>query len=219
MPPSREDLLARTKVVPCFPTPVFKLHLPHAAEINAAVKETILKKERDYASKGYSNFGGWHSGYSFEDWGGPALQEILQAAKDLASRSTRTRKGQSQSLPWGIKCWANVIRRGNANNLHTHVGCFWSGAYYVDTGDAERGPEQGGLLVFHDPRNGAVTLDLATARGGAESHPAVVPEAGVLVLFPSWLPHSVTPYMGDGIRISVGVNLALSEAVRGGEGL
>ncbi len=217
MPTSPEDLLSRTRIVPSFPTPVFKMRLDGAAEINAAVKQTILEMERNYASKGYSNFGGWHSGYSFSDWGGPALQRILEAAKDLASRATKPREGEAHGFPWSIKSWANVIRRGHANNMHTHVGCFWSGAYYVDTGEAGENPDLGGLLVFHDPRNGAVTLDLATARGGPESQPVVVPETGVLVLFPSWLPHSVTPYLGGGVRISVGVNLALAESARGGE--
>ncbi len=124
MPPTKEDLLARTRIVPSFPTLVFKQRLADAAEINTAIKQIVLEKVRAYGSKGYSNFGGWHSGYSFSDWGGLALQRILETAKQLASRATKPREGRAQNLPWDIKCWANVIRRGNANNMHTHVGCF-----------------------------------------------------------------------------------------------
>ncbi|GAB5470251.1 MAG: hypothetical protein Kilf2KO_32810 [Rhodospirillales bacterium] len=213
---TRESLLSRTKIVPSFATPVFQRRLPEAEQINAALKETITAEEKRYASKGYSNFGGWHSGYAFEDWGGPPLKRILEAAKGLASEVTKLRLEESGPAPsWQIKCWANVIRRGNANNLHTHVGCYWSGVYYVDCGEAGQREDSGGLLVFHDPRNGTVTLDLARARGGPESQPVVVPQTGQLVLFPSWLPHSVTPYLGEGVRISVGVNLGLSPAARG----
>ncbi len=212
---TREALLAQTRFVPCFSTPVFRIRLAEAQRINATLKEVILAKEKAYASQGYSNFGGWHSGYSFAEWGGAALQEILEAAKGLASRATKEREGRRQRLSWEVKTWANVIRRGNANNMHSHVGCYWSGAYYVDTGDDGGRPESGGVLVFHDPRNGAVTLELATVHSGPETRPAALPEAGVLVLFPSWLQHSVTPYLGGGVRISVGVNLALSASARG----
>ncbi|MEO1190803.1 MAG: TIGR02466 family protein [Pseudomonadota bacterium] len=214
---TRDSLLARTRLVPAFPTPVFTYRLPEADAVNAALMPTILAEEKRYASKGYSNFGGWHSGYSFEDWGGPPLQKILEAAKTLAASATKQRLGEEDAPPprWQIKCWANVIRRGNANNMHNHVGCYWSGAYYLEAGEAGQSESAGGLLVFHDPRNGAVSLDLARARGGAETHPVVVPETGVLVLFPSWLTHSVTPYLGSGVRISVGVNLAISAAARG----
>lgn len=214
MQPSRDALLARTRFVPSFPTPVYKLRLPEAARINPELKETVLAMERRYPSKGYSNFGGWHSGYGFADWGGASLQELLAAARKLAARATRTRQRRLGPEAWDIKCWANVIRRGHANDLHTHVGCYWSGAYYVSVGAAGNRPEIGGQLVFHDPRNGAVTLELPAA-GGPQSHPVVAPEEGVLVMFPSWLPHSVTPYFGDDVRISIGVNLALSPEARG----
>jgi hypothetical protein len=37
----------------------------------------------------------------------------------------------------------------------------------------------------------------------------VTPEAGTMVLFPSWLIHSVTAYRGNRPRVSVAFNFAL----------
>ena len=34
------------------------------------------------------------------------------------------------------------------------------------------------------------------------------PEAGRIVMFPSWLMHAVQPYQGGGRRISVAINLS-----------
>ena len=35
----------------------------------------------------------------------------------------------------------------------------------------------------------------------------IVPKAGNLVMFPSWLSHGVRPYHGDDVRISIALNL------------
>jgi len=35
----------------------------------------------------------------------------------------------------------------------------------------------------------------------------ISPRAGTMVLFPSWVSHAVRPYLGNGIRISIAINL------------
>jgi hypothetical protein len=35
----------------------------------------------------------------------------------------------------------------------------------------------------------------------------IKPEVGKLLLFPAWLPHEVEPWQGDGLRISIAVNV------------
>ena len=37
----------------------------------------------------------------------------------------------------------------------------------------------------------------------------VIPRAGMMILFPSWLQHGVRPYRGRGQRISVAFNLSV----------
>jgi hypothetical protein len=45
------------------------------------------------------------------------------------------------------------------------------------------------------------------------SQVAIRPAAGLLVLFPSWLRHSVRPHHGDRERVSVAINLSLAGAL------
>jgi hypothetical protein len=42
------------------------------------------------------------------------------------------------------------------------------------------------------------------------------PEAGMMVVFPSWLYHFVNPYFGDGERISIAFNVQWQETATGG---
>jgi len=52
--------------------------------------------------------------------------------------------------------------------------------------------------------------DLAIAMPGGQSIGAsemLRPRPGLMLIFPSWLSHGVRPYRGDGVRISVAMNL------------
>jgi uncharacterized protein (TIGR02466 family) len=43
----------------------------------------------------------------------------------------------------------------------------------------------------------------------AGANEAVIPKAGRLVMFPSWLLHQVRPYRGNAERISIAFNLTV----------
>ncbi|MFE4579388.1 putative 2OG-Fe(II) oxygenase [Streptomyces chartreusis] len=92
--------------------------------------------------------------------------------------------------------WAAVYRQGDSHRQHTHHDSAFSGTYYIETGAV--GPEDGYLQLL-DPRPAAV------ARQASPGVYAVQPRPGLLVGFPSWLPHSVQAtlhYGGTGICIA-----------------
>jgi uncharacterized protein (TIGR02466 family) len=111
--------------------------------------------------------------------------------------------------------WANVNRSGHGNEFHSHPGAFWSGVYYVDDGGIADDGSLGGELEFMDPRGPlpamfAPHLAVAMPGGlGAGATERVVPKAGRLVMFPSWLMHQVRPYRGAATRISIAFNLTV----------
>jgi hypothetical protein len=86
-----------------------------------------------------------------------------------------------------IQAWANVMRAGSHHLAHRHGDARWSGVYYVEAGD----PDSGGAITF--------------ARGREVE--TVVARAGLLLLFPGDLLHSVGTYAGTAPRISVAFNL------------
>lgn len=226
MSPSRDEILQQTAFLSLFDSPAYIARLPGMDAANRALTETILAQERAAlaslsgaslsgggsakTSLSNSNLGGWHSGRDLAQWGGEPARAILQAAFTLAGRLTLDRRGRAVNPAWKVECWANVNRRGHANRRHSHPGCFWSGSYYLRVGDETENleAEKGGAFEFHDPRGVAPALPTVPAA-------LVDPEPGMMVLFPAWMPHSVRPYNGDGIRISIAFNLALAE--RGGQ--
>ena len=103
---------------------------------------------------------------------------------------------------WTLHAWANVNGPGDFNRLHTHAGSTWSGVYYVDTGaltDADGTP-----LHFFDPCQGRANTFLQPV---VPARYSVRAEAGMMVLFPSYMPHMVFPHQGERQRISIAFNL------------
>jgi hypothetical protein len=64
-------------------------------------------------------------------------------------------------------------------------------------------PDQG-ALILHDPRFNASLC------GGWHYHAKVFPRPGVMVFFPSFLWHEVTPHVADQPRLSVAANFFLT---------
>ena len=198
-----------------FATPVAVVRLPDADGLNAALRETVLAKERDTAGVQHSNLGGWQSSWDFTEWGGEAGRAVGDAAIALADKLTSDRAGKPVSVRWKMNAWANINRAGHGNEFHTHPGAYWSASYYVDDGGIADDPSLGGAFEIQDPRGVAPAMYaplLAFAGPGGQSVGAselIRPEAGTLVMFPSWLSHGVRPYAGSALRISIAMNLGV----------
>jgi len=198
-----------------FPTPVIVAELAGADVLNAALAQTVLAREAEAAGVQASNLGGWQSSWDFAEWGGPAARELLETVRHLADRVTADRQGRPVRVPWRMNAWANVNRRGHANEFHTHPGAYWSGTYYVADGGVGADPTLGGEFEMHDPRGVAPAMyapHLSYVVPGTQSAGAselIRPKAGMLVLFPAWLSHAVRPYAGGAVRISIAFNLSL----------
>lgn len=106
-------------------------------------------------------------------------------------------------------CWANAHPHGTAHRIHSHPNNYLSGVYYAQAPDERDG------LVFHEPRAEALVLSpkikKVTELTNSEARLGV--RTGRLVVFPSWLRHSVAKTQGTGERISVSFNVMLSNFV------
>jgi len=193
------------EVTPAFLTLIGRLHIPDAEAMNRDLRALIIAEEAQYSSLGRSNIGGWHSRPDFLNrrdsavsalttWLTWALRQMIDAAAGTdASRSTLSAYG-----------WATICRAGAYHAPHSHPDSAWSGVYYVDPGTDNRDQPLSGVLEFLDPRAG---VEAVTAPGDPYGDPfRVRPQAGLLVLFPSWLYHWVHPYTGQTPRIAVSFN-------------
>jgi uncharacterized protein (TIGR02466 family) len=207
-----------------FPTPVVVARVPLTAEDNARLRETILAREKTHAGVHHSNLLGWQSADDFLHWGGEEGKKLLGFAKALADRLAGDRAGNRVAVEWFINAWANINRRGHANDAHAHPGSVFSGCYYVDDGGVNDDPALGGALQINDPRGIAPAMyapELAVALSGCQTaggSEIIQPKTGQMLLFPAWLSHGVRPYLGDGTRISVAFNFAIPMAGTGEKG-
>src|SRR5271156_1665512 len=196
------------KVTPAFPTLIGRARLPDSEAMNHGLHALILDEEARYPSLGRSNIRGWHSRPDFlhrSDANVDALTSwIIWALRRMICATT----GQDAFKgTLSINAWATVCRAGAYHAPHSHPDSAWSGVYYVDGGAENRDQPMSGMLEFLDPRAGA---EAVSAPGDPYGEPfRVRPQAGLLVVFPSWLYHWVHPYGGETPRIAISFNATI----------
>jgi len=197
------DMAENGQVEHIFTTPVFRYVLKNVDALNAQLRDLILERERTTPSTAKSNQGGWQSAPDFFGWGGsavPTLERYLSGALNVAT--ARVPVPPTLRVEFQLYGWAAVNRRGHYNTMHVHPMATWSGVYYVDAGD-EALDAPGAVLEFSHP----ITASLMTFFPGVLPSARVVrPEAGMIILFPSYLQHSVRMYHGERPRICVPFN-------------
>jgi len=195
--------IARGNMQKLFATPVITDDVRGAEQLNVELETLILTRQANDPGHRLSNRGGWQSEHDLAQWSGPAGKKLIDHA--LALADSHTSGGQAGSSRWRCEAWANVSGPGHFNMPHVHSATFWSAVYYVRVGEGE-----GGELVLHDPRMPGLQMYAPHLRFralGPEGQAKIEPRAGLMVLFPGWLSHSVEPWQGTGNRISVAMNI------------
>jgi uncharacterized protein (TIGR02466 family) len=182
-----------------FPTLIYYRDLPDGVALNARFLEAIRAiRAEDEAGIERSNvpgLGGWHSrnDLNHRPAFAPLTDRIMATAAEISAQ-------QGYDPGWELaidNMWAIVNPPGAHNKSHIHSNVLWSGVYYVQA------PENSGRIVFQDPRTAALML-LArrdTTRQAPPDQWSEVyfqPTPGRILMFPSWLYHSVEPNMAAG---------------------
>jgi len=197
-------------VIPAFPTLIGRLRIPDAEMMNDELQTLMLAEERRYSTLGPSNIRDWHSRPDFlsrRDSSVSALTSWLTCALRRMIDATAGENGFS-----GVLCtseWGTICRAGAHRAPHSHPVSAWSGVYCVNPGSDR--PISGVLEVL-GPR---AASEAVTARGDPYGDPfRVRPQAGLLVVLPSWLYQWVRAYEEQTPRITVSFNAALTPAAQ-----
>ncbi len=198
--------LAQARFTNIFATPLVTHVLEDVTELNALLRERILSHHSESAGISKSNRGGWHSEVGELEFCGDAGELLISHMRALGDEATRRVFADSGEpvcpVHWKVYAWANVNRAGDFNKMHVHPASTWSGTYYVDAGDPT---DAVALLHLFDPCQArAVTFLPQAVRDSVYIHP----KPGLMVLFPSYVPHMVFPHEGKGTRISIAFNLS-----------
>ena len=196
-------------VTPLFPTLIGCFRLTDAYAMNRDLQMLIVAEEAKYSTLGRSNIGGWHSRPDFLQRRDPAVPALTACITWALRRMIDATAGTNMFKgALSVSAWATICRAGAYHAPHSHPDSAWSGVYYVDPGLSSSDQPLSGVLEFLDPRAG---VEAITAPGDPYGEPfRVRPQAGLLVVFPSWLYHWVHPYTGQTPRIAVSFNAALA---------
>jgi uncharacterized protein (TIGR02466 family) len=182
-----------------FPTPLFVFNLQDHEGLNQTLLEIIEQLKRVDPGYSASNILGWHSRVNLFD-----LKEMkpFQELVDAAISEVAQAMGYGDVRISPANCWANVNPKYASNKIHDHANCLFSGVYYVKT------REGCGNLMFYDPRSARTFYRPAVQNYTSYTADAVahVAEAGLLLIFPSWLKHGVEPNLSDEERVSISFN-------------
>lgn len=196
-----------------FGTPILSEIAEEGREANSSLANLILARRKASEGLQQSNNAGWHSDLELLRWAADEVRPIVARIVRLADANTLDlQAAPGERRGWLLEAWANVNERGAWNAPHVHGGSYWSAVYYVQLGKGD-----GGEIVFDDPRSPALEMHAPFLRFRdevGEQSISIRPVESLILLFPSWLRHSVTPWQGDGPRITIALNLSAPPLTR-----
>ena len=189
-----------------FPTPVWTIQLDNYKSVNEQMFSYIKTKQKnDKIGVSKSNVKGWHStDFDLNDKDPQTfISFILPAIEKVMTDMNWDKEKQIAKIN---NMWAIVNTGGSANLRHQHGNSTISGAYYV------RAPVNSGDIVFYDPRPAPVYSHPNTTNPNFLNAQVngVSPKEGALVLFPSFLDHSVNENISSSERIVISFNIRIS---------
>ena len=195
------------KIYNLFPVPIFHYKVENYKEINEELINYILKlKKKDKIGNNRSNIGGWHSP-NFDLVKEETQIHFINKFKDFLKNIIINEFGW-EYLPNKqriVAMWAIINKKNSFNIMHNHQNCYLSGSYYV------KKPEKSGDISFFDPVEPKTYRYPEKEKGTFHSNQVVTlkPEEGDLLVFPSYLYHSVQPNLSDEDRVVISFNIDL----------
>jgi uncharacterized protein (TIGR02466 family) len=199
----KDRWIETSEVIPMFPTMVWKILL--RAELHEPMDERLLallgRLRHDLPALEPGR--GWQSERTLHER--EELGELRSCIGDVAKSVLRfLRIGYEAVEITG--CWASVLARGALHKAHSHPNNFLSGVYYVRT---RPGAD---TINFHDPRDQASVIrpPVVELTSGNTDQVVVRVSNGTLLMFPSFLEHSVDANASEEERISISFNVMFS---------
>ena len=200
--------LSKSNVYKFFPQPIFSYEIDDYKKINNELSEFIYSEyNKDNEGVKRSNINGWHSkSFKFEK---------NNAAYKFAIHIEKYIFDVFKQYGWPFKAdkvkinemWSIINKKNSYNESHIHPNNLLSSVYYV------RAPKDCGKIIFNNPNQVSLNRfpkDLKKPEFSANIQ-KIEPKEGNLLLFPSYLWHSVETNNSDEDRVIVSFNVSLSD--------
>ena len=147
-------------------------------EIDAdLISKNVLEFKEQFPESNSSNVIGWHSGY-FSHKQSNIFDDLIK----LVEEKTQLVVNDNDFNISVVQSWAAVYEKNNAAVRHNHSDTLYSAVYYASA----------------KPNSSPIKFE-----GGI----TIMPEPGMLVIFPGWLFHEVPAMRFDHQRIAIAFNL------------
>jgi len=199
----KDTWLKDSEVLSIFPTFVWRIQLtPEVRQrVNSNILRVITQLKPDLAE--IPPGGSWQSGQDIHNR--EQMLDLISCIDSTAQTVLRFLKVAHNGIEI-TGCWANINASGALHPIHSHPNNFLSGIYYVST---HPGADS---VNFHDPRSQTSIIRPPVTELTSQNTDQVVVTVsdGMLLMFPSYLAHSVAPNESDNLRISISFNLMFS---------
>ena len=166
---------------------------------NEKYKNFLIDLSKKTPGKVRSNRGGWQSDTDL--WNQEIFKPLLEKASSIAqSIIADISQGRPQMVIRSM--WGNINPKGGMNFTHVHPSGWMSGVYYIQLS------KDNNTINFEDPRPSRM-MDFQRSCLIKDEYFTHHVEVGDLLLFPSWIPHFVTPNTSNENRISISFNIEL----------
>lgn len=96
----------------------------------------------------------------------------------------------NEEVEKNISGWGVILKQGGYQKKHTHTEAELSGVLYLEVPKEDKDRDEDGCLIFT-----------------GYNKKIVKPKPGMMVIFPSYLPHETKPYNQDSERICIAFNI------------
>jgi hypothetical protein len=124
-----------------------------------------------------------------------ARSEVVEHIKNRIKAQVNRMYNHQKERDYELSGWGVVLESGGHQKKHTHTDSYLSGVLYLSIPPPDNQTKNAGDLLF----TGTYPL-------------YIKPEKGLMVLFPSYLPHETIPFQNNIKRICIAFNIKQDDA-------
>lgn len=197
-----------------FPIYLWRFRIDDHVALNRALLKEIAKRRAN--EPGLDNRAtryGWQSERDLFRRREPAHQKLALAVNRIIGQAIEELwpPGALTDTALIANGWVNINPPGGYNAPHIHPDTLISGTYYVSVPAVGANPV-GGAIEFNVPHPTLKMSNVVVTPMLAE-RVRVMPEPGLVLLFPGTLSHWVHPNDSDGDRVSISFNAVIRPKV------
>jgi len=186
-----------------FPVPIFGTEFEDGEKLKDILVPKFLDIEQQdqnpapYTANGYTSYNPSQQALDFDE-----CKELREFILDCGRQANQSLNAGADAIVAGS--WFSINRLHSYHPAHTHVPATWSGVYYVQA------EEDDAVITFYDANKESNWPWMGFSSANEFNTPtfSIMPKTGRLILFPSFLKHSVEQQKQDRERVTISFNLA-----------